>query len=158
MINNGNNEYDSMKLMLSRMKEYNKSKNNQPMLIKEDYDSQDQGNNQLEKGSLIFGEKRLNEQERELTPEEIEEEQRMFNESVSPVVEFGQFQILEGNVEWSGKLVKENIAFTYSLDDTSGVYINAEMLQLSEDNMETIEKLRSYYVEWSERWGPEVSF
>jgi hypothetical protein len=137
------------------MKDYNKSKSQQPMLIKEENGQDD---SQEKPDNLLFGErKRLTEADRELTPEESQEEQKMFMDSVASVVEFGDFLILEGNVEWSGKLVKENIAFIYSLDDVDGVYVNTEMLQLSEQIMDTLEKLRTYYIEWSERWGPEVS-
>ncbi len=139
MINNGSKEYDQMKKMIG--------------IMKENY------NNQPKENNLIFGEKRqqpIREEEKELSDEELQSEKEKMEDAVSKPIEFDNVKIYSDNVEMSGTLIRESIKFTFSLDSVDGVYISAEMLQLSDPVLETIQKLKSYYMEWSDYWAQEI--
>ena len=152
------NGYDEMKSLIKKMKEYNKTKNQpQSQLIKEDYND---SNNEKKEDNLLFGEKQqslIREDDEELTDEEVQEEKEQFESSVSSPVEYGEFKIYGDNVEWSGKLIKENISWIYSLDDIESVYITSEQLHLTDSVIETLQKLKSYWTIWSEKWSKEIS-
>ena len=92
-----------------------------------------------------------------MDPEEEKEEKNKFKEVVSDRVEFGPFKIYRDNVEWGGMLVREGIEFVFSLDDTDGVYITSDMLQLRETTLETLNKLKIYHQEWSKEWAIRLS-
>ena len=56
-----------------------------------------------------------------------------------------------------GKFTDSQIEWTYSLDDTDGVYISGELIQLKESTMELIKKLYGYYATWSEDWNKKIN-
>ena len=56
-----------------------------------------------------------------------------------------------------GELIRERMEFVFSLDDTVGCYISADLLQLRDETLKTIEKLRAYYDGWSKKWSEETS-
>ena len=45
----------------------------------------------------------------------------------------------------------------YSLDDTNGVYITADLLQLNQTTLEQIQKLVAYYDTWSDEWATKIA-
>lgn len=104
---------------------------------------------------------RLNENtssQRQLTPEEVTEEQENFKKAVTNVVEFENFIIYDNSIEWRGKLVQFDIDWVFDTSDTSGVYMQTNtLLQLREDTLETIQKLRAYFLEWSAKWGENLN-
>ena len=91
----------------------------------------------------------------ELDPTELKDEQKKFREQVNPRTEFKKFKLYPkaGNVEFSGIFQDSRIEWYYSLDDTRGVYISADMLQLRDDTLKTIQKLVGYYENWSTEWA-----
>ena len=98
------------------------------------------------------------EEGRELTPEEQKREEEDFRRAVSDRVKFGKIRIYEGGglpkVEWMGELIRERMEFVFSLDDTVGCYVSADLLQLRDDTLKTLEKLRAYYDSWAKN-GPK---
>ena len=56
-----------------------------------------------------------------------------------------------------GELVRERMEWVFSLDDTVGCYISADLLQLRDDTLKTLEKLRTYYDGWAKKWSEETS-
>jgi hypothetical protein len=101
------------------------------------------------------------EEGRELTPEEQKREEEDFRRAVSDRVKFGKIRIYESGglpkVEWMGELIRERMEFVFSLDDTVGCYISADLLQLRDDTLKTLEKLRAYYDGWAKKWSEETS-
>ena len=93
----------------------------------------------------------------QLSPQEKDDEENKFKQGVASTVEFGNFIRYSDNVEWNGELIKEKIKWVYSLDDVNGCYITCEQLQLSDEAVQTIQKLKAYYDTWSEYWGGEIS-
>ena len=61
------------------------------------------------------------------------------------------------NVEFSGKFTSSNLEWFYSLDDTNGVYITADLLQLNQSTLEQIQKLVGYYDSWSNEWATKIA-
>lgn len=97
---------------------------------------------------------------RELTEPERQMEEKEFKKSVSPQVKFGKFEIYPdaGNIEWRGELLAERIRWYYSLDDTTGCYVAFDSpLQLRDDTLDTMNKLRGYYDIWREQWADKIS-
>jgi hypothetical protein len=80
-----------------------------------------------------------------------------FINNVTDLVEFKILNISSGNIEWVGELTQENIEWVYSLDDQSGCYISANMLQLTDETVELITKLKQNYKEWVSTWGGILS-
>lgn len=92
-----------------------------------------------------------------LSDVELEDEKNRFKEGVGSTAEFNGFKIYESNIQWSGVLPVENIAWSFSLDNNDGCYITANTLQLTTETLERINKLSAYYDVWREYWMKEVN-
>lgn len=76
-----------------------------------------------------------------------------FVEEVSDLVDFNTLNVYPNNVEWSGKLIDEDIDFIFTIGEDSGVYINGQMIKMDDDFMNTINKLQQYYQKFKSKWG-----
>ncbi len=87
------------------------------------------------------------------------EEEKKFRDTVTPRVEFNRFKLYPKaqNVEFSGKFTSNNLEWFYSLDDTNGVYVTADLLQLDQSTLEQIQKLVAYYDTWSDEWATKIA-
>lgn len=106
----------------------------------------------------------LEEDAQTLEPSEQQEEERNFKESVTQMVKFQPINVHKENVEWQGNLLREKIQWTFSLDDKIGCYIQSlndegevTPIQLTDDIIQTIRKLRVYYDIWSESWASRLT-
>jgi hypothetical protein len=96
--------------------------------------------------------------EQNLDPDEQRDEENKFKDTVSNMVKFNKVKVYKENVEWSGYLLREKIEWVYSLDDTIGCYINtSEVIQLKDEVLETLKKLKAYYDIWSEEWSGRLT-
>ena len=92
----------------------------------------------------------------ELTDEEqsnYQETMDDFIEQVSDLVDFNALNMYDNNIEWSGKLVKFDIDFYYSVGEKNGVYISGNMVQVDEDFSEMMGTLKNYYNTFSSKWA-----
>tara|TARA_Y100000034_G_C6850841_1_gene386004 strand:+ start:70 stop:657 length:588 start_codon:yes stop_codon:yes gene_type:complete len=92
----------------------------------------------------------------ELTDEEqsnYQETMDDFIEQVSDLVDFNALNMYENNIEWSGRLVKFDIDYYYSVGEKNGVYISGNMVQVDEDFSEMMETLKNYYNTFSSKWA-----
>ena len=92
----------------------------------------------------------------ELTDEEqsnYQETMDDFIEQVSDLADFNTLNMYENNIEWSGRLVKFDIEYYYSVGEMNGVYISGNMVQVDEDFSEMMETLKSYYNTFSSKWA-----
>jgi hypothetical protein len=80
-----------------------------------------------------------------------------FITNITDLVEFKILNISSTNIEWVGELTQENIEWVYSLDDQNGCYLSANMLQLTDDTVQIISKVKQNYKEWSATWGKILS-
>jgi hypothetical protein len=76
-----------------------------------------------------------------------------FIEEVSDLVDFNTLNVYANNVEWSGKLIDEDLDFIFTIGEDSGIYINGQMIKVDPDFMETINKLQKYYQKFKSKWG-----
>jgi hypothetical protein len=76
-----------------------------------------------------------------------------FVEEVSDLVDFNTLNVYANNVEWSGKLIDEDLDFIFTIGEDSGIYINGQMIKVDPDFMETINKLQKYYQKFKSKWG-----
>jgi hypothetical protein len=100
------------------------------------------------------------EEAQEVTPDEQREEENKFKDTVSKLVKFDKIKVYRQNVEWSGVLVREKVKWVYSLNENNGCYItieNEDMLQLTNEVIETFKKIRGYYDVWSDEWSARLT-
>ena len=97
--------------------------------------------------------------DREIDDAELKEEEDKFRQTVHNRVKFNKFKLYPSsqNVEWGGEFTDNRIEWNYSLDDSRGVYITTELLQLDDDTLEVIKKLVGYYKAWSDDWATRIA-
>ena len=102
---------------------------------------------------------KVQEEKGELDPAELKEEEKKFRDTVTPRVKFNRFKLYPEaqNVEFSGEFTDNRVEWFFSLDDTQGVYVTTDMLQLREDTMRLLQKLIGYYKTWSEEWANRIA-
>lgn len=76
-----------------------------------------------------------------------------FVEEVSDLVDFNTLNVYENNVEWSGKLIDDDIDFILTIGEDSGTYIRGDMIKLDQDLLTTINKLQQFYQKFKSKWG-----
>lgn len=76
-----------------------------------------------------------------------------FVEEVSDLSDFGILNLYPENVDWSGRIIDEDIEFYFSIGEKNGVYINGDMIQLDEELVELINKLTSFYDKFKSKWA-----
>jgi len=76
-----------------------------------------------------------------------------FIEEVSDLVDFNTLNVYPNNVEWSGHLIDEDIDFTFTIGEESGIYINGEMMKVDEQFLDMINKLQKFYQKFKSKWG-----
>jgi len=91
-------------------------------------------------------------------PDEQKDEENKFKDIVSKLVKFDPIRVHKENVEWSGHLIREKIDCTFSLDDTVGCYVyTTELIQLRDEVLEVLKKLRGYYDVWADEWSSRLT-
>jgi len=91
-------------------------------------------------------------------PDEQRDEENKFKNIVSKLVKFEPIKVHKQNVEWSGHLIRERIDWYFSLDDTVGCYIDtSDLIQLRDETLEVLKKLRGYYDVWSDEWSNRLT-
>ena len=76
-----------------------------------------------------------------------------FVEEVSDLVDFNTLNVYPNNVEWSGKLIDEDLDFIFTIGEDSGIYINGQMIKVDPEFMNTLNKLQQYYQKFKSKWG-----
>lgn len=90
--------------------------------------------------------------------DEQRDEENKFKDIVSKLVKFGKIKVHKQNVEWSGHLIREKVDWVFSLDDTVGCYIDTtDFMQLRDEVLEVMKKLRGYYDVWADEWGGRLT-
>jgi hypothetical protein len=114
----------------------------------------------IEDSYPVDGELGDEEQGQDISPDEQRDEENSFKGKVTQLVEFEKIKVFTKTVTWSGKLVREGITWTYTLDDKVGCFIGTEeddTLQLTDDMLEVIKNVRAYYDIWSEEWSSRLT-
>jgi len=92
------------------------------------------------------------------------EEKRAFQETmdefvneVSEMVDFYPMNIYPTSVEWSGKVIDQDLEFFYSIGENNGVYINGTMSRIDEEFLDFITKLKGYYQKFKTKWAKVIA-
>jgi hypothetical protein len=76
-----------------------------------------------------------------------------FVNEVSDLVDFNVLNVYPNNVEWSGKVIDEDLEFIFTIGEDSGIYINGQMTRVDEDFLAMITKLQKFYQKFKSKWG-----
>ena len=76
-----------------------------------------------------------------------------FVEEVSDLVDFNILNVYPNNVEWSGKVIDEDLEFVFTIGEDSGIYINGQMVKVDQDFLDMINKLQQFYQKFKSKWG-----
>lgn len=76
-----------------------------------------------------------------------------FVEEVSDLVDFNILNVYPNNVEWSGKVIDEDLEFIFTIGEDSGIYINGQMVKVDQEFLDMINKLQQFYQKFKSKWG-----
>ena len=76
-----------------------------------------------------------------------------FVNEVSDLVDFNVLNVYPNNVEWSGKVIDEDMEFIFTIGEDSGIYINGQMVKVDQDFLSMINKLQQFYQKFKSKWG-----
>jgi hypothetical protein len=76
-----------------------------------------------------------------------------FIEEVSDLADFNPLNVYENSVEWSGKVIDQDIDFIFTIGEDSGIYVNGDMMKVDEEFLEMINKLQQFYQKFKSKWG-----
>lgn len=80
-----------------------------------------------------------------------------FVSEVSEIVDFNKLNLYPNNVEWSGKITEYDVEFFFSIGENNGVYINGTMMQIDEEFLELLDKLKKYYEKFKSKWSKVIA-
>lgn len=92
----------------------------------------------------------------EITSEEklaFQETMDEFVEEVSDLVDFNELNVYSNSVEWSGKIIDEDIEFILTIGEESGIYVNGTAIKVDEEFLNTINKLQQFYNKFKSKWS-----
>ena len=76
-----------------------------------------------------------------------------FNNEVSDLTEFNQLNVYSNTVEWTGSIIDKDFGFLYTIGESSGVYIDGNLIKLDDDSKTMIDNLYDYYGKFKARWA-----
>lgn len=80
-----------------------------------------------------------------------------FIEEVSDLVDFNQLNVYTNNVEWSGKIIDQDMDFIFVIGENNGIYINGNAIKVDPDFLDMISKLQKYYEKFKSKWSKIVA-
>ena len=92
----------------------------------------------------------------EITTEEkrsFQETMDEFVDEVSDMVDFYPLNVYPTSVEWSGKVIDQDLEFYYAIGENNGVYVNGTMIRVDDEFLDFITKLRNYYKKFKTKWA-----
>lgn len=80
-----------------------------------------------------------------------------FVNEVAEIVDFNKLNLYPNNVEWSGKITEYDLEFFFSIGENNGVYINGTMMQVDEEFLKMMNKLKQYYEKFKTKWSKVIA-
>lgn len=80
-----------------------------------------------------------------------------FVEEVSDLVDFDVLNVYENSVDWSGKIIEEDLEFILRIGEDSGIYINAQMVKVDQEFLDLMNKLQQYYQKFNSKWSKVIA-
>jgi len=76
-----------------------------------------------------------------------------FVDEVSEMVDFYPLNVYSTSVEWSGKVIDQDLEFLYSIGENNGVYINGTLSRVDDEFLDFVSKLRAYFQKFKTKWA-----
>ena len=76
-----------------------------------------------------------------------------FVDEVSEMVDFYPLNVYTTSVEWSGKVIDQDLEFLYSIGENIGVYINGTLSRGDDEFLDFVSKLRAYFQKFKTKWA-----
>ena len=76
-----------------------------------------------------------------------------FVEEVSDLVDFKTLNVYKNNVDWSGTIIDQDLDFTFTIGENSGIYINGNMVKVDEEFLNMMNKLQQFYQKFKSKWS-----
>lgn len=92
----------------------------------------------------------------ELTTDEkraFQETMDEFVAEVSDMVNFGQLNLYNNNVDWSGLIVDFDVEFYFTIGESNGIYFTGDMVKIDENFLDMVSKLQTYYEKFKSKWA-----
>lgn len=87
----------------------------------------------------------------------FQETMEEFVNEVSDLVEYKQLNVYENSVQWAGKLLEFNVDFMYVVGEENGVYMKGDMITMTDNFMDVVEKLKNYYDKFKSKWSKIIA-
>ena len=95
-----------------------------------------------------------------LSGSDLNDEHEKFRQTINPRVQFDGFKIYPdaNNVVFSGKFQGfGGMEWQFTLEESDGVYIVSDNLQLTGETLNMLQKLRGYYENWADEWSEKIA-
>ena len=76
-----------------------------------------------------------------------------FVEEVSDLVDFNELNVYTNSVEWSGKIIDEDIDFILTIGEDSGIYMDGKSVKVDQEFLTMINKLQQFYEKFKSKWS-----
>jgi hypothetical protein len=76
-----------------------------------------------------------------------------FVEEVSDLVDFNQLNVYSNSVEWSGKIIDEDVEFILTIGEESGIYVNGTSIKVDDEFLTMVNKLQQFYEKFKSKWS-----
>ena len=133
---------------------------NVPGAVEDEIEDTDGKSSEFEQGYRISGGLLVlhgnSTQDVELTTDDKKNFQETMDEFVSEVsdlVNFGQLNVYQSNVDWSGKIVDFDLNFYFTIGESNGIYISGDMVKVDENFLDGINKLQTFYEKFKSKWA-----
>lgn len=133
---------------------------NVPSAVEDEIEDTDGKSSEFEQGYRISGGLLVlhgdSTKDTELTTDDKKNFQETMDEFVSEVsdlVNFGQLNVYQNNVDWSGKIVDFDLDFYLTIGESNGIYISGNMVKVDENFLDAINKLQSFYEKFKSKWA-----
>lgn len=80
-----------------------------------------------------------------------------FIEEVSDLVDFNELNVYTNNVEWSGKIIDQDLDFIFTIGENNGIYINGTAIKVDQEFLDMISKLQKYYEKFKSKWSKIIA-
>lgn len=76
-----------------------------------------------------------------------------FVDEVSDLVDFNILNVYPNNVEWSGKVIDEDVEFILSVGEKSGVYVKGDLIKIDDEFLQMVNRLQQFYQKFKSKWA-----
>jgi hypothetical protein len=161
------NSYDEIKGMLKTLRTLNESKPSFKVLKEEETPMNNMGGNEDVKDDIIV----INNVEVNISSEDsedmkLEENQKTaisalidsFREQVSQIVDFEPgMTVKETQIRLDGTLTDNDISFVMIAGEEGGLYVNADMLKIEQEEIDTLNKLLKFEKTYKDAMEPLIT-